>query len=164
MKKGIASLSVSLSLATAAFGVDEYLPIEAGKFEVDVGYTYSGMNGAYDDDGEKQDGIEGTANVVPIQLKYGIMPGLDVGVVWAFASATTDLGILGEFDASGFGQPEIALKYAMMDLGAGAFVNFVAPFATGDFADPSSRRDGASTRRGVFQAVRQVPRRRADRL
>jgi hypothetical protein len=134
MKKGIALMS--MSLASAAFAVDEYLPIEAGKLEVDVGYTYDGLNGIYDEDGEKQDeGIEGTANVIPIQLKYGIMPGLDAEVFWRFRSESVELGVL-EGDASGFQRPEIALKYAVMDLGAGAFFNFIAPFATGDYADP----------------------------
>lgn len=136
MKKGIALLS--MSLASAAFAVDEYLPIEAGKLEVDVGYTYSGLNGVYDDDGEKQDGVEGSGNLIPFQVKYGIIPGLDIEAVWGFASVTTDLGVLGEADASGFGQPEIALKYAQTELGAGAFFNFIAPFATGDFADPET--------------------------
>jgi hypothetical protein len=143
MKKGIASMSLSLSLASAAFAVDEYLPIEAGKFRVDVGYMYAGMTGMYDEDGEKQDVFEGSGNMVPVQLKYGILPGLDVEAVWAFASTKNDLGSfggidLGEVELSGFGQPEIALKYALMDVGAGAFVNFIAPFATGDFADPET--------------------------
>lgn len=141
MKKGIALLS--MSLASAAFAVDEYLPIEAGKIEVDVGYSFAGFSGMYDEDGEKQDVLEGTGNMVPVQLKYGILPGLDVEALWAFASQTNDLGSfagvdLGDLEASGFGQPEIALKYALMDLGAGAFVNFIAPFATGDYADPET--------------------------
>lgn len=135
MKKGIALLS--MSLASAAFAVDEYLPIEAGKLEVDVGYSYAAVNGGYDDEGEKQDGLEGSGNLIPVQVKYGIIPGLDVEAVWAFSSLSVETPI-GDADASGFMQPEIAVKYALMDLGAGAFFNFIAPFATGDFADPET--------------------------
>ena len=44
----------------------------------------------------------------------------------------------GEVSSSGFGQPDIGLKYALMDIGAGAYVNYTLPFATGDFADPDA--------------------------
>jgi Putative MetA-pathway of phenol degradation len=140
MKKAVAMMS--LAMAGTSFGLDEYLPVEAGKLEVDVGYSLINSTGAYDPDGEKQDLADGESamgHAIPLQLKYGIIPGLDVEVLWAFQMASyknEDLDI--DESASGLGQPEIALKYALMDVGVGAYVNFIAPFATGDFADPDS--------------------------
>jgi hypothetical protein len=142
MKKAIAMMS--LAMAGTSFGVDEYLPIEAGKLEVDVAYGFSSAIGGYDGDGKKQDNPDGyssSSHLIPLQLKYGIIPGLDVEVVWAFQMASMEMEVLGvkmDESASGLGQPEIALKYALMDVGVGAYVNFVAPFATGDWADPDS--------------------------
>lgn len=143
MKKVVAI--IGLAMIGSSFAVDEYLPVEAGKLEVDVGYTFYNHNGTYDPDGEKQDLLDGQshqAHGIPLQLKYGIMPGLDVEVLWAFLMDTRELDLPGtiadiDMSSSGFGQPEIALKYALMDIGAGAYVNFVAPFATGDFSDPT---------------------------
>jgi len=69
------------------------------------------------------------------------MPGLDVEAFWAFEMSSFKSDAIGPIPAqdnssSGFGQPDIAVKYAMMDIGAGAFVDYTLPFATGDFADP----------------------------
>ena len=144
MKKVLAL--VGFALIGSSYALDEYLPVEAKKLEVDVAYGLMNQTGMYDDDGKKQDLADGSSTMlhtIPLQLKYGIMPGLDVEVLWAF-------GILGvkqdaiptispEVDTSltGFGQPEIGFKYAMMDIGAGAYVNYVLPFATGDFSDPA---------------------------
>jgi hypothetical protein len=143
MKKVVAMLG--LAMVGTSFGLDEYLPVEAGKLEVDVGYGLMNSIGLYDADGKSQDlpdGYSKMSHAIPLQLKYGIIPGLDVELLWAFQSMSMemDMGLLGKMDvsASGFGQPEIALKYALMDIGAGAYVNFIAPFATGDFADPDA--------------------------
>jgi hypothetical protein len=138
-----AALLFTLGLAGSAYCLDEYLPIEAGKFEGDIGYGFLYSTSTYDNDGKKQD-IPGDGSItghnIPLQIKYGIMPGLEVSVGWAFTAVTTksDLGILGKVDdtQSGLGQPDIAVKYALMDLGLGVFGDFTAPFATGDFADP----------------------------
>lgn len=144
MKKVVAI--IGLAMVGSSFGLDEYLPVEAGKLEVDLGYSLTNVTGGYDKDGEKADLDDGTSimgHVIPLQLKYGIIPGLDVEVLWGFqmASFTADavppIPAIDE-SSSGFGQPEIALKYALMDIGAGAYVNFIAPFATGDFADPDA--------------------------
>lgn len=145
MKKVVAI--IGLAMIGSSFGLDEYLPVEAGKLEVDLGYGFTNVTGEYDPDGEKQDLPDGSSQMghaIPLQLKYGIMPGLDVEVLWAFQMASIESDAIPPFipamdeSVSGFGQPEIALKYAMMDIGAGAYVNFVAPFATGDFADPDA--------------------------
>jgi len=144
MKKVVAL--IGLAMIGSSFAVDEYLPIEAGKLEVDLGYSLLNSTGIYDDDGEKQDLEDGNsymAHAIPLQLKYGIMPGLDVEVLWAFQTESREMDFPGtaldiDESASGFGQPEIALKYALMDIGAGAYVNFIAPFATGDYADPDA--------------------------
>lgn len=144
MKKAIAILG--LAMVGSSFGLDEYLPVEAGKLEVDLGYSLNSVTGGYDEDGKKQDLEDGTSimtHAIPLQLKYGIIPGLDVEVVWPFQMSSNKVDLpapLEDIDesSSGFGQPEIGLKYALMDIGAGAYVNFVAPFATGDFADPDA--------------------------
>ena len=143
MKKLVAM--IGLAMVGSSFGLDEYLPVEAGKLEVDLGYSLMSVTGGYDADGEKGDLPDGTSimgHLIPLQLKYGIMPGLDVEFLWAFEmhSMEMDMGVLGKMDesASGLGQPEIALKYALPEVGAGAYVNFVAPFATGDLADPDA--------------------------
>jgi hypothetical protein len=124
----------------SAFCLDEYLPIETKKLEIDLGYGFMSVTGGYDDGGTKQDlpsGMSESGNMVPLQIKYGIMPGLDVSLAWAFQTLSISLpSPATDVSNSGFGQPDIAVKYAMMDLGLGAFVDYTLPFATGDFADP----------------------------
>ena len=127
MKK--ASALILSIFASSAFCVDEYMPIEKGKFEVDLGFGYTGITGSYDSSGKKSDD-SGAITMVPIQLKYGIIPGLDAEVVWNMQMNNKDAG-----DLSGFTQPEIALKYAMPEIGAGLFVDGIMPFALGDWGD-----------------------------
>ncbi len=137
----------TLALAGSAFCLDEYLPVEKSKLQVDVGYNLLKPSGAFDSSGKSQDFVSGesrTYHSIPLQLKYGIIPGLDVEVLWAFniqsMSSPAIPGLMAKMDstAKGFGQPDIALKYALMDIGVGAFVDFTVPFATGDFSDPYS--------------------------
>lgn len=140
MKKVVAI--IGLAMIGSSFGLDEYLPVEAGKLEVDLGYSFSSVNGGYDSDGEKQDlpdDVSISGSMIPLQLKYGIIPGLDVELLWAFQMVSTEFPApIGDQSASGFGQPDIGIKYALMDIGAGAYVNYTLPFATGDFADPDA--------------------------
>lgn len=144
MKKAIAMIGIGM--IGSSFGLDEYLPVETGKLEVDVGYSLMNSTGNYDTAGKKQDLPDGSSHMghaIPLQLKYGILPGLDVELLWAFQMESMETNLpapLPDIDESisGFGQPEIALKYALMNIGLGAYVNFIAPFATGDFADPDS--------------------------
>ncbi len=135
---------IGMTLVGYSYGLDEYLPVEAQKLEVDVGYSLLNATGNFDGDSKKQDLADGFSTMghgIPVQLKYGIIPGLDVEVAWAFQIISSEMKILNtklDTTVSGFGQPEIALKYALMDIGAGAYVNFIAPFATGDNADPDN--------------------------
>jgi hypothetical protein len=133
-----AAMIFALGMVGTGYCLDEYLPIEAKKLEVDVGYAFMSATGGYDSSGSKQDlgDVSITGNAIPLQFKYGIMPGLDVSLGWAFTMLSVDLPVLGSSTAKGFGQPDIAVKYAMMDMGVGAFVDYTLPFATGDNADP----------------------------
>lgn len=140
MKKVLAI--VGFALVGSSFALDEYLPVEAKKLEVDLGYSFMKATGGYDADAKKQDlpdDFSASGNMIPLQLKYGIIPGLDAELLWAFQMNSSEAPAVlgGDQSTSGFGQPEIALKYAMMDIGVGAFVNLIAPFATGDLADPT---------------------------
>ncbi|GEM_PF-3032674 len=142
MKKVLAI--VGLALVGSTFALDEYLPVEAKKLEVDLAYGLTSTNGMYDSSGKKNDlpdGASHSINAIPLQLKYGIMPGLDVEVLWAFKMDNAEVKFPAPVgtvknDNSGFGQPDIAVKYAMMNLGLGAYVDYTLPFATGDFAKP----------------------------
>ena len=139
----------ALVLGLASFGLclDEYLPVAKGALEVDLAYGYTGFTGGYDSSGDKKDypsGFSKSSNAIPLQIKYGILEGLDVELMWAFQMYSMETPAIPPLipattsDASGFGQPELCLKYALMDIGAGVHVNFTAPFATGDFADPDA--------------------------
>ncbi|MDB5047732.1 MAG: hypothetical protein JWO30_803 [Fibrobacteres bacterium] len=142
MKKVLAI--VGFALIGSSFGLDEYLPVEKSKLEVDLAYGFMSATGGYDSSGKKQDlpdGFSQSQNAIPLQLKYGIMPGLDVEAFWAFGIIGIKSDAVGPIPAtdksfSGFTQPDIAVKYAMMDIGAGVFLDYTLPFATGDFADP----------------------------
>jgi hypothetical protein len=128
-----AAMLFTLGMIGTGYCLDEYLPIEAKKLEIDAAYNYVSANGAYDADSKKQDVIGSPAlNLVPLQVKYGVMPGLDVSVAWAFQSFNKDAG-----DKGGFGQPDVAVKYALTDIGLGFFADYTVPVATGDFSDPT---------------------------
>lgn len=126
---------IGMGLLTSSFGLDEYLSIEPGKVELDAGYTYLGGLGSYNDDGEKQDPIGDASpmqNLIPLQVKYGVMPGLDVELAAIVAMYNEDAG-----DMSGLQAPELAVKYTHVPINAGAYVNIALPFALGDFGDPA---------------------------
>lgn len=133
MKKVVAI--IGLAMVGSSFALDEYLSIEAGKVELDAGYWYVGSTGVYDPDGEKQD-YPGDAspamNLIPLQVKYGITPGLDVELAAVAAFYNEDAG-----DRSGIMAPDIALKYTHTPVNAGVYVDLALPFAVGDFNDPA---------------------------
>ena len=132
MKKLVAA--TCLCMAGAGYCVDEYLPIEKGKVELDGGYSFQKPSGSYNDDGDKDDlpsGVSPFSNMVPLQVKYGIMPGLDVEAAWTGTMNNKDYG-----DLAGFGQPDVAVKYAVPAVGAGAYVDFILPVATGNLDQP----------------------------
>ncbi len=132
MKK--TALILGLGLIKMSFGLDEYLSIEKGKTEVDVGYWYSSLTGGYNVDGKKVHNLSGfdpSGNLFPIQVKYGIMDGLDAEFGIAGIKTNKDAG-----DFGGFNQPQLAVKYSDAKLGLGGFVNLIVPFATGNLDKP----------------------------
>ncbi len=132
MKKVLAI--IGLSLMGFSYGMDEYGSIEKGKLEVDVGYWYTSPTGRYNADGKKLDNPSSQSpmiNLLPLQLKYGIMPGLDVELA--------SVGTLGNKDAGepgGFTQPQLGVKYTHAPLGLGGYLNMVMPFVTGNLDQP----------------------------
>lgn len=101
MKRAIA-IAV-MGLAAGAFSWDEYGPVATGKTEVDVMAS--------------QD-FTGEATYPSLQVKYGIIDGLDVEASAFYVSS--DL-------ASGVGAPNLAVKYVHPELGLGAFVGVDFP-------------------------------------
>jgi hypothetical protein len=101
-----------LGLVSAGFCVDEYLPIAPSTLEVDVG-----VNPVFPEVGDMSFGI-------PLQIKYGIMPGLDVEVATNYTASGAATGLV---------QPDIAAKYSIGSTGFAAYLDVVLPFSTGDF-------------------------------
>ena len=123
-------VTLALLAATGSFAFDQYLPVAKGKLETDVMFGYSSMSGFYDADGEKQDVPSGYSPAVmtpALQLKYGIIDGLDVSLAVNYAMYNEDAG-----DVSGLGAPELAVKYVVADLGVGGFLNLTMPFGSED--------------------------------
>ena len=126
MKSRIAA--ASLALFTAGFGLDEYMPIAPRTLEVDVGYSPILTRDSWDD---RFEGLTGTTHSVPLQVKYGIMEGLDVALAFAYASTGGDIG-----EASGVRQPELGIKYALPNTDFALSLSTILPFATGDYDVP----------------------------
>lgn len=136
MKRTLSAIALT---SISSFAFDQYLPVAPKTLETDVMVTYAAETGSFDPDGKKQDG-EGSPSVITpaLQVKYGIMPGLDVSLQAAFGLYNEDKGM--KFDeetgepkaVSGLERPDIALKYAHPELGAGAFVDVVLPFGSKD--------------------------------
>lgn len=106
---------LSLGLASSVFALDEYMPLDKGVLELDAGVTH-----------ETPD-VGDAALSIPLQVKYGVMNGLDVELGLSYATAE---------NASGLDQPSLALKYKLPDMPLAAYVNVVLPFATGDLDVP----------------------------
>lgn len=121
------TLSAVALVAASSFAFDQYAPIAPKTIEVDLGYGYAAGTGYYDVDGEKQD-LEGSPAVQTpsLQIKYGIIPGLDIEASAAFELDNEDASPTGEA-VSGLTQPEIGVKYGHPEIGAGAFVNVIIP-------------------------------------
>ncbi|MDB5103811.1 MAG: hypothetical protein JWP91_1500 [Fibrobacteres bacterium] len=124
---------VGMGLLNFSFGLDEYLSIETGKVELDGGYQFVKPTGIYNPDGDMKDAAGSPLiNVIPLQVKYGIIPGLDAELATSGSFTNDDAGGL-----SGLTQPQIAVKYTHAPLGLGGWVNVLLPFAVGDYGDPS---------------------------
>lgn len=138
MKRILSTVAVA---AVSSFAFDQYLPVAPKTLETDVMYSYTAYNGFYDEDGKKQD-LEDASPALQtpsLALKYGIIPGLDVELALAFAMKNDDLGPEGEA-VSGLDRPQLALKYAHPELGAGGFVNVSLPVGGEDIVgkDPAT--------------------------
>ena len=127
-------VTLALLAATGSFAFDQYLPVAKGKLETDVMFGYTSVTGGYDADGEKNDVPSGysPASMAPaLQLKYGIIDGLDVSLALNYTMVNEDLSYTGEA-VSGLGAPELAVKYVVADLGVGGFLNLTMPFGSED--------------------------------
>ncbi len=120
-----------LGLASASFAVDEYLPIGQGAWEIDVGYAGTKGTGGYDANGDKQDVVGSPmTNAVPLQVKYGVMAGMDLELYVPVVSNNTDAG-----GKAGVDRPELALKYSNADWKTfGAYLNVVLPVGLSDYS------------------------------
>ena len=128
---------LTLSLAGSLFSMDEYLPIKEKTIEVDIGYTYMAITGIYDSEGEKFDASGSpAASMIPLQIKYGIIPGLDIELLVPFTMLNEDL--IGE-SLNGLDMPNIGLKYAVPEVGAGGYLDFALPMGAEDIVgeDPT---------------------------
>jgi len=125
MKKTL--ISALLALSAGAFAYDEYGTVAKGKTEVDAMYTHTFGTGGYDADGKKQDAEGSPASMVPsLQVKYGIIDGLDVELAGSYTIYNKDAG-----DVSGLGKPQLDVKYVHA-LGFGALIGVDLPFGGKD--------------------------------
>jgi hypothetical protein len=121
-------------LVNSGFALDEYLSIEKGKVEVDAGYSFNKPMGHFDKDGESRNDYKDLSpigNGIPLQVKYGIIPNLDAELAITGTINNKDFG-----DQGGFGQPDLAVKYTLADIGVGGYLDAVLPFATGNLDQP----------------------------
>lgn len=121
-----------LAAATAPFAFDVYLPLEPRTLETDLGYEIGFGIGGYDADGAFQDAGDASpmTQAPSVQVKYGILPGLDVEAAASLELRNEDAN---EGTAvSGLSQPELALKYVHPELGLGGFVNVAFPVGSED--------------------------------
>lgn len=120
-------LLAALATATAPFAFDVYLPLAPRTLETDLGYEIDFTTGGYDADGKFQDvGDASPMTQAPsLQLKYGLLPGLDVEAAASMELRNEDANE--GTAASGLSQPELALKYVHPELGLGGFVNVAFP-------------------------------------
>jgi hypothetical protein len=130
MRKALAI--IGMGFLSYSFGLDEYLSIESGKVELDAGYWYVSPTDLYDKDGDKTS-IPGSPmqSLFPLQVKYGVIPGLDVELGTTGVISNKDAGDLG-----GFTQPDIAVKYTHTPLNVGGYLDLVLPFAMGNLDVP----------------------------
>lgn len=125
------SVFVLSAFAASVGAFDEYGPMAQGKTEIDAMVNY--------DISPEAGGLTPS-----VQVKYGIVEGLDVEV---FAASPTDP----EF---GFDQPNIALKYNDAKSGFGGFAAIDLPFASEKInPDPSAYFHFAAQYLKTFDAI-----------
>ena len=126
MKKTLLAAAV-LALTSGAFAYDEYGTVAKGKTEVDVMYTHTFGMGNYDADAKKQDAEGSPASYNPsLQIKYGIIDGLDVELSANYLIYNKDAG-----DVSGLNKPQLDVKYVHA-LGFGGLIGVDLPFGGKD--------------------------------
>lgn len=129
-----------LVAASSVLAFDQYLPLSKGKLETDVMFTHTAGTGFYDGDGKKQDAEGSPAVEMPsIQLKYGIIDGLDAELYLEYDFVNEDASATGEA-VSGLVRPQLALKYAHPELGLGGYLNVALPVGSEDLVgkDPAT--------------------------
>lgn len=132
MKKTL--ISALLALSAGAFAYDEYGTVAKGKTEVDVMYTHMFGTGYYDADAKSHSIDESPAIMTPsLQVKYGIIDGLDVELGGSFVVKNKDAG-----DVSGLDKPTLDVKYVHA-LGFGGLIGVNLPLGSEDIVgtDPT---------------------------
>ena len=121
-----------LLFASNATALDEYLPVNPKTLEVKGGLGYGAVTGGYDSEGNTfSNPFSSNATVAELQIKYGIVNGLDVGLHLTYAWASDP------FDTTaGFSQPYIGLKYAVPNVGAGGLIIVDLPIGSEDIVGP----------------------------
>ncbi|MCB9495901.1 MAG: hypothetical protein H6686_03335 [Fibrobacteria bacterium] len=136
----LAALS-ALAVTSPSMAFDVYLPVAPKTIEADLMFTHQAALGSYDMDGKKQDlpsGVSPALETPSLQVKYGIMDGLDAGFQLDFGMYNKDMGkkfneTTFESEAvSGLEAPSVFVKYAHPEFGAGAFVNVGLPMGSED--------------------------------
>lgn len=121
-----------LAISGGAFAFDQYLPVAQNKLEADAEFSYIAVGGGYDNGGTKQSATGSPSLMVPaIQLKYGIIAGLDAEVYVDYQLQNKDFSSTGS-SVSGLDRPQLAVKYAHPELGLGGFVNVALPLGSKD--------------------------------
>jgi len=126
-----------LAISGGAFAFDQYLPVAPNKLEADLEFNYITPTGSYV--GTDKVSATGSPNEMApaLQLKYGIIPGLDVEAYVEYDIYNKDAGF-GYDDngdpkaVNGLGRPQLAIKYAHPELGIGGFVNVALPLGSKD--------------------------------
>jgi hypothetical protein len=121
-----------LAAASNVLAWDEYGALGAKKLEIDAMINYTSYNGSYDEDGKKQDLEDASpAMTQPVlQVKYGIIDGLDVEVAIPFTMNNDDLSATGK-SVSGLDRPNLGVKYTHAS-GFGGFLAADLPVGSED--------------------------------
>jgi hypothetical protein len=131
-------IALALLLTGTAFSMDEYQPVEKGKLEVDLGYQLLRFTGVYNDEGDhfgNSGDYSPTVHGFGLQLKYGILPRLDVELRLTGVAPDEEADA---FIGAGMTSPEIGLKYAIGPAvpGVAVYGNLALPFGAGDYQEP----------------------------
>ena len=151
MDKKIILFAVLILLPGALFAYDGGGITESGMFEAEVGFEYVKFTGLYDKDGKKQD-ITGDPAffLIPFSVSYGIIDGLEAGMIFTFEADNKDAG-----DVTGLDRPVLSVKYISPVFNMGLFADLVLPVGSEDIvgADPELEINAGIAYEAVFDAV-----------